>query len=291
MKNTKRRIFMKGIVKLSIAGLVLSTFSNLALAQNNIKEKIMKLTQKAREKFEKLFGKAEDTPLAKSDPEFFESYVNFAFDEVQNHTSLKENEQFLVILAALVGVGRLSEFKIILQAALKNGLKPVEIKEMLYQSSPYMGMGKVLDFINASNEIFKQNGIKLPLEPQGRVNRDNRQEKGLEVQRKLFGSGIDKANASVSDDEKHIRAFLSAHCFGDFYTRGGLELKLRELLTFVFVLSIGGADSQVKAHVQGNINIGNDRKVLLATITALIPYIGYPRSLNALAAVNELAKA
>lgn len=291
MKNTKRRSFMKGIVKLSIAGLVFSTFSNLALAQNNIKEKIMKLTQKAKQKFEKLFGKAEDTPLAQSDPEFFESYVNFAFDEVQNHTSLKENEQFLVILAALVGVGGLSEFKIILQAALKNGLKPVEIKEMLYQSSPYMGVGKVLDFINASNEIFKQNGIKLPLESQGRVNRDNRQEKGLEVQRKLFGSGIDKANASVSDDEKHIRAFLSAHCFGDFYTRGGLELKFRELLTFVFVLSIGGADSQVKAHVQGNINIGNDRARLIATITALIPYIGYPRSLNALAAVNELAKA
>lgn len=248
----------------------------------------MNLTQKAKQTFEKFFGKVENATLAKTDPDFFSAYVNFTFDEVQEYTNLSQKEQFLVILAALVGVGAISEFKNILQASLKNGLNPIEIKEMLYQSSSYMGIGRVIDFINASNEILEKNSIKLPLESKNKVTRENRQEKGLEIQRKLFGSGIDKANASVTDDEKHIRTFLSAHCFGDFYTRDGLELKLRELLTFVFVLSIGGADSQVKAHIQGNLNIGNDRGVLLSTITALIPYIGYPRSLNALNAVNEI---
>lgn len=52
----------------------------------------------------------------------------------------------------------------------------------------------------------------------------------------------------------------------------------------------GGADSQVRSHAPGNLNMGNGRQVLLDTVTVLLPYIGYPRSLNAIAAVNEIAK-
>lgn len=80
---------------------------------------------------------------------------------------------------------------------------------------------------------------------------------------------------------------MSGHCFGDFYTREGLDLRFRELLTLVFVASLGGADAQVKAHIQGNLNIGNDRARLIATLTALVPYIGYPRVLNALGAIPK----
>ncbi len=34
---------------------------------------------------------------------------------------------------------------------------------------------------------------------------------------------------------------------------------------------------------------GNDRGKLISVITALVPYIGYPRSLNALSALDEIA--
>ncbi|TQR31945.1 carboxymuconolactone decarboxylase [Campylobacter sp. MIT 99-7217] len=251
----------------------------------------MNLTKIAKENFERLFGK-QTPPLAKTDPEFFERYVNFAFDESLKFSSkLEEKQRLMLVLGALIASGGLSEFKIMLKASLNAGVKPEEVQEILYQSTPYVGMGKALEFILASNEIFKELKIALPLAPRANTTLENRQEKGLEIQRKFFGSAIDKGNAAAPNDEKHIRAFLSAHCFGDFYTRGGLELKFRELLTFVFVSALGGADAQVKAHVAGNLNIGNDRSILLATITTLIPYIGYPRSLNALAALNELSKA
>ncbi len=55
------------------------------------------------------------------------------------------------------------------------------------------------------------------------------------------------------------------------------------------LLSLGGADTQLKGHVAGNLKVGNDRQTLLAVITQLLPFIGYPRTLNALAAVNEVA--
>jgi 4-carboxymuconolactone decarboxylase len=61
-------------------------------------------------------------------------------------------------------------------------------------------------------------------------------------------------------NQKHIQDYLSSFCFGDFYTRGGLDLKTRELLTLCIVSALGGCESQVKAHVQGNQNVGMTRK-------------------------------
>lgn len=293
--SNSRRKFFKTSASLSALLLSLGSFNEVfGESINTIKEKTMNLTKIARENFDRLFGKnaLNEAPLAKSDGEFLQSYINFAFDENLAYTkALSEVERLKLVLGALIATQGLSEFKIMLKASLNAGVKPDEVKEILYQSTPYVGIGKALEFIIASNEIFKELKIALPLADKARVTRENRREKGLEIQRKFFGEAIDKGNAIAPDDEKHIRAFLSAHCFGDFYTRDGLDLNFRELLTFVFVSALGGADAQVKAHVAGNLNIGNDRAKLLSTITALIPYIGYPRSLNALAALNELAPA
>ncbi len=40
-----------------------------------------------------------------------------------------------------------------------------------------------------------------------------------------------------------------------------------------------------------NLNVGNGRQTLISVITVLLPFIGYPRTLNAIAAVNEVAPA
>jgi 4-carboxymuconolactone decarboxylase len=39
-------------------------------------------------------------------------------------------------------------------------------------------------------------------------------------------------------------------------------------------------------HVAANLSVGNDRQVLLGTITRLLPFIGYPRSLNAIRVIE-----
>jgi 4-carboxymuconolactone decarboxylase len=51
-------------------------------------------------------------------------------------------------------------------AASNVGVTPIEIKEVLYQSVPYVSISKVIDFINAANEIFTERNILLPLESQ-----------------------------------------------------------------------------------------------------------------------------
>ncbi|MDE6886015.1 MAG: carboxymuconolactone decarboxylase family protein [Helicobacteraceae bacterium] len=250
------------------------------------------LTPKAEQNLKNIFGKNQslaNSELWQTDGEFMSNYANFAFDEVFSQSSdLDLQERIMLILGSLISVGGEAEYKIMLEAALNNGISPIAIKEIVYQATPYIGIGKSMEFILATNEVFKAKNISLPLANQGKVKYENRQENGLETQRSIFGSAIDKGNASTPEELKHIRSFLSANCFGDYYTRGGLELKFRELLTFVFLISLGGVESQVKAHIQGNLNMGQSRKSLISVVTALIPYIGYPRSLNALSAIDEL---
>lgn len=289
MQNRKRRKFLKTSLQITSA-LALSSATNLfANQQDQTKGIPMQLTNNAQQNIEALFGNPNLSELAKTDPEFMQNYVNFAFDEVyQESAILPLPTRLKLILGSLIATQGINEFKNFAQASLKNGVSPVEIKEIIYQATSYVGMGKSLEFILASNEVFKANKIKLPLESQMTTTRENRQEKGLAIQRHYFGASIDKGNAAAKEDVKHIRRFLSANCFGDYYTRKGLDRNFRELLTFAILISLGGVEPQVKAHIQGNLNIGNDRKILIATTTALIPYIGYPRSLNALNAIDEM---
>ena len=179
-------------------------------------------------------------------------------------------------------------YEVFVNSALNVGVTPVEIKEILYQSVPYVGILKVLDLLETTNRIFRERGIELPLEKQGITTIEDRFNKGLEVQKSIFGDVIDKNYENSPKSQVHIQKFLSDNCFGDFYTRTGLNVKTRELITFSILISQGGCEPQVKGHIVGNVNIGNDKQTLLNTVTALLPYIGYPRSLNAISCINQV---
>lgn len=55
-----------------------------------------------------------------------------------------------------------------------------------------------------------------------------------------------------------INYYLASNCFGDYYTRTGLNLKQREIVTFCILMAQGGCEPQVIAHAKGNMNLGND---------------------------------
>jgi len=117
-------------------------------------------------------------------------------------------------------------------------------------------------------------------------------EKGLAVQKQIIGSEVvEKLYANSPHDEMHIQRFLSANCFGDNYARTGIDIPTRELLTLSILVALGGCDPQVKGHVAANLNVGNDRARLIDVVTQLLPFIGYPRTLNAMRAIDEATAA
>ncbi len=249
----------------------------------------MSISKKAEKNHEKLFPNHRPT-LKDTDPELIEVFKNFTFDEVISYGNLDARTRLIVVLGSIIACQGLGEYRMMVVGALNAGVTPVEVKEIVYQAVPYVGMTKVFDFIHAANEVLENRGIKLPLEGQSTTSPETRLEKGLEIQRSIFGESIDKMYKESPADQVHIQKYLSANCFGDYYTRKGLDIKTRELLTFAMLLSLGGCEPQLKAHIQGNLNVGNDKKTLLSAVTQLIPYVGYPRALNALRYLNEAAQ-
>ena len=89
----------------------------------------------------------------------------------------------------------------------------------------------------------------------------------------------------------HIQYHLSRNCLGDHFTRAGIDLRTRELLTFSMLVSSAAANLKVKGHVSANLNIGKDRARLIDVVTQLLPFIGYPRTLNELRMIDEVTLA
>lgn len=227
---------------------------------------------------------------ATTDPELLAGFEHFANIDVPASTSLPLRLRQLASLAALIACQAREEFVTLLESAIGADISPVDAKELTYQAVPYVGMAKAAPFIDAVNSVLVAHDIALPLAPQATTTPASRHALGLAAQKQIVGSdAVDKMYATAPVDQAHIQKFLSANCFGDNYTRGGLDLATRELMTFVFIAAHGGCDPQVKGHVTGNINVGNGRAMLIDVLTQLLPLIGYPRTLNALRAINDAA--
>ena len=222
-----------------------------------------------------------------TDPEFMERFEHFAFDEVVNEEGqqLDDVTRHMAIIATLLGCQGIDEFRIELPLALDAGLTPVMVKEIVYQAVDYLGIGRVLPFLDATNEVLTARGVELPLEGQATTTMEDRLEKGIQTQADIFGEQMKEAWKAG-----HINRWLAANCFGDYYTRTGLDLRQREMITFCFLAAQGGCEPQLTGHAQGNMNMGNDKDFLIKVVSQCLPYIGYPRSLNAINCINKAAE-
>ena len=222
-----------------------------------------------------------------TDPEFMERFEHFAFEEVVNEPGqqLDDVTRHMAILAALMGCQGTEAFRLELPCALDAGVTPVMAKEIVYQAVDYLGIGRALPFLQLVNEALVSRGVKLPLEGQATTTMENRLEKGARAQADIFGPNMLEAWKAG-----HINRWLAANCFGDYYTRTGLTLAQREMITFCFLAAQGGCEPQLTAHAKGNMNLGNDREFLIRVVSQCLPYIGYPRSLNAVTCVNRAAE-
>lgn len=243
------------------------------------------------EEYDKLPGS--QSCLSVTDPEYMQRFDAFAFGEVadQVKTRLDDHTRYVCYLATLLGCQGIDAYRDILPDALKNGVSPVEVKEIVYQATAYLGMGRVRPFLTATNEIFQQKGIALPLAPQAKTTMENRREKGSQAQVDCFGEQMRDFWKSGPEDSKHINKWLADNCFGDYYTRTGLDIPQRELITFCFLAAQGGCEPQLKGHIAGNYHVGNDKDFLIAVISNNLPFIGYPRTLNALNCIREVESA
>ena len=241
---------------------------------------------KAEETYKKWFKS--EIPKTGPDHEIMSTIFNFTLADIPNQGDVPEKLHHIILLACLTANQLLPQLKQHVTAALNIGLTQDEIKETLYQCTPYIGAPRVVNAIKVANEAIKESGAELKEIKNSNVDEKNRYEKGLEVRKKIFGDAhTEEVIKKATEENKHIQNYLCEYCFGDFYTRGVLELKTREIITFVANVSLGGCDPQVKAHANGNKAVGNEKKLLIDVVSHLIHINGFPKSLNAIAAINE----
>lgn len=245
-------------------------------------------SDKARPCVDQLFQG--DGGLMASDPELVERLVNFMQGEVVDEIELDVRSRYLCWLSSLLGCQGLEAFREIVCGAIASGVDPVAIQECVYQACAYLGVGRVLPFVRAKNEAFEACGISLPLEPQAQTTPDkaSRYEGGERAQVACFGEQMVGYKDRGNPDYPHIAEWLVRNCFGDYYARGGLSIAEREMCTFCYIAAQGGCEPQLKAHAQANVQCGNDRAFLIRVVSNNVPILGYPRSLNALAAVDAV---
>lgn len=264
--------------------------ATLATAQNrqNLKsENKMNRTELSQTKFIELFGVA-PSPQTEQDPELMDILRKFIFGEVFYTGNLNDTIRELITIVTLTTQQALPQLKAHTNAALNIGASPIAIKEAVYQCAPFIGFPKVLNAINEINQVFIARNIALPLEQQGTVKEEERYDKGLAIQDPIYGNEIkEKMKDLPGDLGKDVPRFLTEECFGDFYTRGGLDIKTRELLVLC-VLATLGAEKQIYSHALGSMKVGNNKETLIAAMIHCIPYIGFPQSINAINIIKPL---
>lgn len=83
---------------------------------------------------------------------------------------------------------------------------------------------------------------------------------------------------------------LQGYIFGDVCYTGSLDNRMRELVT-VTVLTVISALPQLKAHVQASLNAGCTPVEIREAVYQCAPFIGFPRTLNAIGTMNEVFSA
>ena len=226
-----------------------------------------------------------------TDGPFMQILQGYIFGDVCYTGSLDNRMRELVTVTVLTTLSALPQLKAHVGASLNAGCTPVEIREAVYQCAPFIGFPKTLNAISTMNEVFAANGIDLPLPDQTTLtgeSEDERYQKGLEMQEPLYGDEIaDRYTWLPGEFAQAVPRFLTELCFGDFNTREGLDGKTRELLIVVLLAALGGAEVQVKSHVEGALRAGNTKEEVVCALVHAGGYMGIPRLFNALNACKE----
>jgi len=258
--------------------------ASVQVNQHNSKD--MDRITATKETYHTLFG-GEALTGQGTDPELMDILQKFIFGDVFHSGVLNEKQRELITIVTLVTQQTLPQLKAHTAAAMNVGVSPMEIREAIYQCAPYIGYPKTLNALGVMNEVFKEKGIQIPLENQATTTDENRFDKGKIIQDTLYGDEIKEIMQTLPGSFKEVvPRYLTEHNFGDYYTRGGLNIKTRELLMYC-VLATLGAEFQLKAHAKGCIKAGNTKEELVAAMVQCIGYIGFPNTINAIKIIKE----
>jgi 4-carboxymuconolactone decarboxylase len=111
---------------------------------------------------------------------------------------------------------------------------------------------------------------------------------GMQVRREMFGpGGAEERYAQATDFNRPFEDAVTRHCFGETWTRPGLDRKTRSLITLATLTALT-KPNQLKVHVAGALANGCSIEEIRETILHTAVYAGVPCGVEAFTAAAEV---
>ncbi|HEX9831381.1 MAG TPA: carboxymuconolactone decarboxylase family protein [Thermodesulfobacteriota bacterium] len=116
----------------------------------------------------------------------------------------------------------------------------------------------------------------------------DRYERGAEKFKEIKGENGEEIIERLKELDPDLARYVIEFPFGDIYTRPGLDLRSREIVTVAALIALGNADLQLKVHIRSALNVGVMRQEIIEIIIQMAVYAGFPAALNAMRAAKEV---
>ncbi|USL45878.1 carboxymuconolactone decarboxylase family protein [Priestia megaterium] len=117
---------------------------------------------------------------------------------------------------------------------------------------------------------------------------NERYEDGWKKLMEVDGEGGKRVIESLKDIAPDLGKYVIEFAFGDIYTREGLNLQQKQLVTISSLTTQGGCEPQLNVHINAALNVGLTPNEIVEAITHCIPYTGFPRVLNAIFVAKQV---
>jgi 4-carboxymuconolactone decarboxylase len=117
---------------------------------------------------------------------------------------------------------------------------------------------------------------------------NERYQRGWQKLMEVDGEGGERVIESLKEIAPDLGKYVVEFAFGDIYSRKGLDLKQRQLVTIASLTTQGGCEPQLKVHIHAALNVGLTPNEVVEAITHCVPYTGFPKALNAIFVAKQV---
>ena len=109
---------------------------------------------------------------------------------------------------------------------------------------------------------------------------DQRYERGLQVRKDVLGAEhVAKSLADASDFSRPIQTLVTEICWGDVWTRPGLDRRTRSMLNLAMLTALNRGH-ELAAHVRGAVTNGVTETEIQEVLLQTAIYVGVPAALE-----------
>lgn len=96
-----------------------------------------------------------------------------------------------------------------------------------------------------------------------------------------------KVQANLDAFSPKAAELVLGYAFTDIFSRPGIDLRTREMLTVAMLAAMGTAPGQLEFHVRAALNTGVTREEIIEIVLQVSVYAGVPACMNAIMAAKS----